>query len=74
MGTWTWFVQPKGRRLSTTEWAGVSRSSRWIELSGGRRAVGNRSGLTFDSQWNLFTNDNDHESLPADYVPGRLIT
>lgn len=32
----------------------------------------NSCGLVFDSQWNLFTNDNDHESMPAEYVPGRL--
>jgi putative heme-binding domain-containing protein len=32
----------------------------------------NCCGLAFDRDWNLFTNDNDHESIPADYVPGRL--
>jgi hypothetical protein len=29
--------------------------------------------LVFDKHWNLFGNDNDHESLPLAYVPGRLI-
>ncbi|MFN0051330.1 MAG: c-type cytochrome [Planctomycetales bacterium] len=32
----------------------------------------NCCGLTFDLDWNLFTNDNDHESIPSEYVPGRL--
>ena len=39
-------------------------------LAGGLR---NDCGLAFDRQWNLFTNDNDHESRPAEYVPGRLL-
>lgn len=39
-------------------------------VAGGLR---NDCGLTFDHDWNLFTNDNDHESMPADYVPGRLL-
>jgi putative heme-binding domain-containing protein len=33
----------------------------------------NPCGLVFDRDWNLFSNDNDHESLPHAYVPGRLI-
>jgi putative heme-binding domain-containing protein len=36
------------------------------------RGLRNGCGLTFDKNWNLFTNDNDHESMPAEYVPGRL--
>ncbi len=36
------------------------------------RGLRNSCGLTFDRDWNLFTNDNDHESIPTDYVPGRL--
>jgi putative heme-binding domain-containing protein len=36
------------------------------------RGLRNSCGLTFDRDWNLFTNDNDHESIPAEYVPGRL--
>jgi len=38
-------------------------------VAGGLR---NSCGLVFDKHWNLFTNDNDHESMPAEYVPGRL--
>jgi putative heme-binding domain-containing protein len=33
----------------------------------------NSCGIAFDHAWNLFTSDNDHESMPADYVPGRLL-
>ncbi|MFP6768468.1 MAG: hypothetical protein VB859_09865, partial [Planctomycetaceae bacterium] len=33
----------------------------------------NPCGLAFDSQWNLFSHDNDHESMPAEYIPGRLL-
>jgi len=37
------------------------------------RGLRNCCGLVFDHNWNLFGNDNDHESLPLSYVPGRLI-
>ena len=37
------------------------------------RGLRNSCGLCFDHSWNLFTNDNDHEGMPAHYVPGRLI-
>ncbi|HEX4128830.1 MAG TPA: hypothetical protein VHZ24_02220 [Pirellulales bacterium] len=37
------------------------------------RGTRNSCGLVFDHDWNLFTNDNDHESIPAQYVPGRLL-
>jgi putative heme-binding domain-containing protein len=33
----------------------------------------NNCGLCFDRAWNLFTSDNDHESRPEEYVPGRLL-
>lgn len=36
------------------------------------RGMRNSCGLVFDRHWNLFTNDNDHEGLPSEYVPGRL--
>jgi putative heme-binding domain-containing protein len=38
------------------------------------RGLRNCCGLAFDANWNLFGNDNDHESLPSQYVPGRLVT
>jgi len=37
------------------------------------RGLRNCCGLTFDTKWNLFGNDNDHESLPNEFVPGRLL-
>jgi putative heme-binding domain-containing protein len=37
------------------------------------RGIRNCCGLAFDANWNLFGNDNDHESLPNEYVPGRLL-
>jgi putative heme-binding domain-containing protein len=30
-------------------------------------------GLAFDHNWELFTNDNDHESMPHLYTPARLL-
>jgi len=33
----------------------------------------NNCGISFDRSWNLFASDNDHESLPDLYVPGRLL-
>src|SRR5690606_12333007 len=37
------------------------------------RELRNSYGLTFDADWNLFTNDNDHEGMPEGYIPGRLL-
>jgi putative heme-binding domain-containing protein len=37
------------------------------------RGIRNCCGLAFDANWNLFGNDNDHESLPNEFVPGRLL-
>ena len=42
-------------------------------LEGYTRGLRNSCGLCFDSNWNLFTNDNDHEQFPAIYSPGRLL-
>src|SRR6185312_4567341 len=73
-GHWTWFVQPEGTKVEYNGVGGVFRvhpdGSNFQVVARGLR---NSVGLTFDSQWNLFTNDNDHESMPAQYVPGRLI-
>ncbi|MGE3316579.1 MAG: c-type cytochrome, partial [Planctomycetaceae bacterium] len=37
------------------------------------RGLRNSCGIAFDNQWNLFTNDNDHEGSPHAYVPGKLL-
>jgi len=37
------------------------------------RGLRNCCGLAFDANWNLFGNDNDHESIPNEYVPCRLV-
>ena len=73
-GHWTYFFQPEGSRLPYTGVGGVLRcrpdGSRLQVVSGGQR---NSCGLAFDSRWNLFSNDNDHEGMPSEFVPGRLL-
>jgi putative heme-binding domain-containing protein len=71
---WTFHCQPEGTTVPYTGVGGILRcrpdGSHLRVIAGGLR---NACGLAFDEQYNLFTNDNDHESLPADYVPGRLL-
>lgn len=73
-GHWTFFSQPRGTKTPYNGVGGVFRcrpdGSRFQIVSRGLR---NSCGLAFDAHWNLFTNDNDHEGMPAMYVPGRLI-
>ncbi|MBS0207883.1 MAG: c-type cytochrome [Planctomycetes bacterium] len=87
-GHWSFFTVPtgadgektvevNGRRWARTPYNGVGGvfriqpdGSRFEVVAGGLR---NSCGLAFDHEWNLFTNDNDHESMPAQYVPGRLL-
>jgi putative heme-binding domain-containing protein len=72
-GHWTFFCQPAGTKVPYTGVGGVFRcrpdGSNFRVVARGLR---NSCGLCFDRDWNLFTNDNDHEGLPRDYVPGRL--
>ncbi|MFO1020810.1 MAG: c-type cytochrome [Planctomycetales bacterium] len=37
------------------------------------RGLRNPCGLVFDHAYNLFSNENDHEGMPAEYVPGKLL-
>jgi putative heme-binding domain-containing protein len=73
-GFWNFHVQPEGTLVPYNGVGGVFRcrpdGSRFEAVAGGLR---NPCGLAFDHHWNLFSNDNDHESLPARYVPGRLV-
>ncbi|HVC92891.1 MAG TPA: hypothetical protein VND64_04325 [Pirellulales bacterium] len=72
-GHWTFFSQPEG---TGTPYNGVGGIFRCRPDGSGFRIVArglrNSCGLCFDRHWNLFTNDNDHEQMPAQYVPGRL--
>jgi len=73
-GHWTVFSQPEGTKTEYTGVGGVFRcrpdGSHFEVVASGTRGSG---GMAFDHDWNLFTNDNDHESLPQRYVPARLL-
>ncbi|HUY34261.1 MAG TPA: TIM barrel protein [Pirellulales bacterium] len=73
-GHWTLFTQPEGTKAPYTGTGAVLRLK--PDGSGLRVvAVGLRGpvGLAFDNEWNLFTNDNDHESRADQYAPARLL-
>jgi putative heme-binding domain-containing protein len=69
---WTYFHGTKSTPV--TGCGGVFRVSpdgeEFSVIAAGTR---NSCGMAFDRAWNLFASDNDHESLPAKYVPGRLL-
>lgn len=69
-----WTFRHSDQRTSYTGDGGFLRlSADGRDLEVLARGCRNPCGLVFDSQWNLFSNDNDHESIPAEYVPGRLL-
>jgi putative heme-binding domain-containing protein len=73
-GHWTFFSPAEKKGVPYTGQGAVLR----IHPDGSglqvvARGLRNCCGLVFDRDWNLFGNDNDHESLPLAYVPGRLI-
>ncbi|HEX4149968.1 MAG TPA: hypothetical protein VHY20_13310, partial [Pirellulales bacterium] len=73
-GHWTFFSQPEGTQTPYNGVGGVFRCrSDGSHFQIVARGLRNSCGLTFDRHWNLFTNDNDHEALPVQYVPGRLL-
>lgn len=72
-GHWTFFG-PDGAKLPYTGMGGVLRCRPdGSNLQVVARGTRNSCGIAFDHNWNLFTNDNDQESMPAEYVPGRLL-
>ena len=73
-GHWTFFTPTQPAGIAYTGQGAILRMH--PDGSGLRviaRGLRNPCGLVFDRDWNLFSNDNDHESLPHAYVPGRLI-
>ena len=80
-GHWTMFSKKPAAKFEDRDWVktpytGVG--AVWkcrpdgSDLQVYARGLRNSCGLAFDHDWNLFTNDNDHESMPSEYVPGRL--
>jgi len=71
-GTLTFF-HGAGATPLTTAGAVITNLTRCHTFAPIARGLRNCCGLAFDANWNLFGNDNDHESLPNEYVPGRLV-
>ncbi len=71
---WTFIYGPEEKQQKYNGvGAAMSINPDGTELEGYTRGLRNSCGLCFDSSWNLFTNDNDHEQFPAIYSPGRLL-
>jgi putative heme-binding domain-containing protein len=73
-GHWTLYAGPEGTKVPYTGVGSVLRlrpdGTRLRVVAGGFRGP---VGLAFDRGWNLFTNDNDHESRADLYAPARLM-
>lgn len=73
-GHWTFMTKPEGTRVPFTGVGGFMRchpdGSNFQVVARGTR---NSCGIVFDSHWNLFSHDNDHEGVPTNYTPGRLL-
>ena len=73
-GHWTFFVGPEKNPVPYTGVGGVFRYSPVThEFKIVARGLRNSCGLAFDKNWNLFSNDNDHEGMPYAFVPGRMV-
>ncbi len=73
-GHWTFFSQPDGTRTPYTGVGGVLRCRPdGSGLQVVARGIFRSCGLAFDRHWNLFTDDNDREAMPVQYVPARLL-
>jgi putative heme-binding domain-containing protein len=73
-GYWTLYAGPNGTKVPYTGAGAVLKvrpdgSDPRVVARGLRGPV----GLTFNEQWDLFTNDNDHESRADLYAPMRLL-
>jgi putative heme-binding domain-containing protein len=73
-GHWTLYSGPSGVKAPYTGSGAVLRvrpdgSGLRVVARGLRGPV----GLAFDRSWELFTNDNDHESMADRYAPARLL-
>jgi putative heme-binding domain-containing protein len=73
-GYWPLYAGPQGKKHHYTGQGAVLKvkpdgSDPKVIARGLRGPV----GLCFDSKWNLFTNDNDHESRADQYAPCRLL-
>lgn len=73
-GHWTVFNGPEATATPYTGVGGVFRvgpdGEGFRVVAGGLRGT---DGLTFDKRYELYTNDNDHESIPDRYTPYRLL-
>jgi putative heme-binding domain-containing protein len=73
-GHWTLFAGPKGEKVSFTGAGAVLKvrpdGANPRVVAGGLRGP---VGLAFDRQWNLFTNENDHESMADRFAPCKLL-
>ena len=73
-GHWNVYTQPEGSKVPYTGMGGFFRvkadgSNFRVVASGTRGSV----GIAMDRRWNLFSNDNDHESIADRYSPARLL-
>ncbi|MDA7920634.1 c-type cytochrome [Verrucomicrobiales bacterium] len=70
---WTWYVGPEKRKVP---YAGVGAVMRLnldsYDFSVYASGLRNPCGISFDRDWNLFSNDNDQEGSTAS--PGRLLS
>jgi putative heme-binding domain-containing protein len=73
-GHWNVYTQPPGTKVPYTGMGGFFRcrpdGSGFQVVAGGTRGA---VGIAFDRRWNLFSNDNDHESIADRYSPARLL-